>query len=54
VDLLMNLGASKLVVEHESDFAREQAAELDVPLTPKERIGGKLSRTLNRQSHVLF
>jgi hypothetical protein len=54
VDLLMNLGASKLVVEHETGFGREQAAELDVPLTPKERIGGKLSRTLNRQSHVLF
>jgi hypothetical protein len=54
VDLLMNLGASKLTVEHQSGFGREHAAELDVPLTPKERLGGKVSRTLSRQSHVLF
>src|SRR5262249_38096325 len=54
VDLLMALGASKLVVEHESGFGREEAAEFDVPLTPKERLGGCISRTLGRQSRVLF
>ena len=54
VDLLGALGASKITVERQEGFGREEAAELDVPLTPKERLGGKLTRSLGRKSQVLF
>ena len=54
VDLLGALGASKITVERQEGFGREEAAELDVPLTPKERLGGKLSRIARPQSEVLF
>jgi hypothetical protein len=54
VDLLLALGASKLTVERQEGFGREEAAELDMPLTPKERLGGKLTRSLGRNSQVLF
>ncbi len=52
VDLLLTLGASNIVGERQEGFGREEAAQLDVSLTPKERLGGRLKRTLGRESQA--
>ena len=54
VELLMALGATKIDVERQSGYSRDASAEIDVPLSPRERIGMKLGRKSGQKSELLF
>lgn len=54
VNLVMALGASDLKVERVRGYGHELAANLEVPLSAGERIGARIGKKRETNSHLLF
>ena len=54
VDLLMALGASSVAVERQEGLTREEAGDINVPLSPIDSIGARLKRRATKSSEAMF